>query len=194
MVCGACVGVSRLQCCCASVRAGLLCSDVVSSEDVPLLCTTSCTAPRCGWKLPKQCNFCTENILFWQCKYCTASCTDSRLPILLWQRHLLGRLISQCASQTNAMTRKKTLLEYGFDRRSLIFKLELQYLQCLGRQALQKLHTSAKTYNDTQKTTLIRQNGSFGVQCDPCWLLVGMFLFWKEDWWTTSLLASVMRF
>ena len=32
----------------------------------------------------------------------------------------------------------------GFDRRSLILTLALQFLQCLGRQALQKLHVSAK--------------------------------------------------
>ena len=43
----------------------------------------------------------------------------------------------------NATTRKKYTAGVRFDRRSLIFTLELQFLQCLGRQAVQKLHVSA---------------------------------------------------
>ena len=60
--CGACVGVSMLQCCCAFVRA--VSADAVSTKEVPLFCTTSFgsssekyTAPRCSRKEPKHCNF-----------------------------------------------------------------------------------------------------------------------------------------
>ena len=39
---------------------------------------------------------------------------------------------------------KRNTAAVRFDRPSLTFTLELQFLQCLGRQALQKLHVNAK--------------------------------------------------
>ena len=69
-------------------------------------------------KTPKQCNVCTANRTFlalsklqFHCKKCTDSAqirriAKRRMLILLWQRHLPGRLILQCALPKKAMTRK----------------------------------------------------------------------------------------
>ena len=46
----------------------------------------------------------------------------------------------------NAMTLKKYTAGVRFDRRSLMFRLDLQRLDCLGRQALQNLHASAQIH------------------------------------------------
>ena len=39
----------------------------------------------------------------------------------------------------------------------------------------------------SRSVTLIWQNGSFGVQCDPLFVSCWNVLFWKEEWWTTAL-------